>query len=65
MARTCGFIERRDDLTVKAAVACNVRSGLPPNVWSKPRLTDLMRRESWIDADHAELAVENGVVHLS
>src|SRR6476646_6406385 len=35
------------------------------HVWSKPRRTNLRRRESWIDADHAGVAIENGVVHLS
>jgi osmotically-inducible protein OsmY len=63
--KACGFIERRDDPTVRAAVACNTHSGLSPDIWSKLRLTDLIPRESWIDADHAGVAVENGVVHLS
>lgn len=62
--KACGFIERRDDPTVSAAVACDGSSTSPPDVWSQLRLTDLVRRVSWIDADHAGLAVENGVAHL-
>lgn len=63
--KACGLIERRDDLTVKAAVACNTHSELPPDVCRKLRLSDLVRRASWVDADHAGFAVANGVVHLS
>ena len=37
----------------RTAFACTARSGLPRDVWIQLRLTDLVRRVSWIDADHA------------
>jgi hypothetical protein len=56
---------RREDPSVRAAIACTARSGLPRDVWIQLRLTDLIRCVSGIDADHARLTVDNGVVRLS